>query len=81
MSPAPTVVAIDDARFWSLAKGHPVHHHVSVVKALRDAGVPVLEGLEFRGVESGKLTMWNERREGKLMRMFEWTPGDDSELW
>ena len=57
MSPAPTVVAIDDERFWSLAKGHPVHHHVSVLKALRDAGVPVLEGLEFRGVESGSLRM------------------------
>ena len=77
----PTVVAIDDERFWALAKGHPVHHHVSVCKALRQAGVPVLEGLEFRGVESGVLRMWNEKREGLLFRMFEWTPGDDGDLW
>ena len=74
-------VDIDDERFWSLAKGHPVHHHVSVVKALRAEGIPVMEGLEFRGVESGVLRMWNERREGRLFRCFEWEPGAEDALW
>lgn len=75
-------VDIDNERFWSLAKGHPVHHHVSVVRALRAEGIPVLEGLEFRGVESGVLRMWNERREGRLFRCFEWTPGaSEDALW
>lgn len=78
-------VEIDHARYWSLAAGHPVHYGVSVMKTLRGAGVPVEGGLEFQGVGSGRLSMWNEVRDGVRFCVFEWEPGDESsgegELW
>lgn len=74
----PIRVAIDHDRFWQLAKGHPVHHNVSVFNALRAEGIPVEGGLEFRGVLHGRISMWNEMRDGRRFCIYEWTPGDDS---
>lgn len=68
----PIRVEIDYDKFWSLAKRQPVHMNVSVLKALRDAGIPADGGIELRGVERGKLTMWNERRDGKRFCVYEW---------
>ena len=75
----PIRVEIDHAHFWSLAKGHPIHMNVSVLKTLRDAGIPVDGGIEFRAVHHGRLTMWNERRNLKRYVIYEWVPGPDSE--
>lgn len=65
-------VEIDQDKFWQI--GQPVHQHVYVGKTLRDAGIPVVGGLEIQGVEHGRLTHFNE--DGK--RVYEWTPGPDS---
>lgn len=66
-------VEIDHARFWDLAQGHPVHHSVAVFKELRKAGIPIKAGIELRGVESGRLSMWNAMRNGKRFCVYEWS--------
>ena len=71
-------VEIDKVKFWMLAKGHPVHMNVSVLKALRDAGIPVDGGIELRGVQHGRLVCFNELRDGKDFAIYEWTRGPDS---
>lgn len=77
MSLGPIRVEIDQEKFWKI--GQPVHQHVYVGKTLRDAGIPVVGGLEMQGVEHGRLTYYNERNEeGQAMRVYEWTPGPDS---
>lgn len=65
-------VEIDQEKFWKI--GQPVHQHVYVGKTLRDAGIPVVGGLEMQGVEHGRLTYFNESSK----RVYEWTPGPDS---
>ena len=74
----PIRVEIDQAKFWSLASGHPVYMNVSVFKALRDAGIPVDGGIDMRGVLTGRLVMWNEIIRDKRYSMYEWTPGPDT---
>lgn len=69
----PIRVEIDYDKFWQLAKGQPVHMNVSVLKTLREAGIPVDGPIELRGVVKGKLTMWNERINGKRFCVYEWT--------
>jgi hypothetical protein len=71
-------VVIDHAKFWSLAAMHPVHMNIRVLTELRAAGIPVDGGLELRGVTHGRLTMFNEKRDGKRHCVYEWTPGLDS---
>lgn len=78
ISRKPVRVTIDHGKFWSLAKMHPVHMNISVLTELRTAGIPVDGGLELRGVTHGRLTMFNEQREGKRFCVYEWTPGPDS---
>ena len=68
----PIRVEIEQDKFWAI--GQPVHQHVYVGKTLRDAGIPVVGGLEMQGVEHGRMTYFNEG--GK--RVYEWTPGPDS---
>lgn len=65
-------VEISQEAFWRI--GQPVHQHIYVGKTLRDAGIPVVGGLEMQGVEHGRLTYFNES--GK--RVYEWAPGPDS---
>lgn len=79
VSTKPVRVEIDESKFWTLAREHPVHMNVSVLKALRDAGVPVEGGIELRGVKHGRLTMFNESRQGKRFNVYEWAPGNDSQ--
>jgi hypothetical protein len=78
---APTVVVrIPHDKFYNLAKGHPIHHNISVIKELRDKGVPVDGGLELRGVTAGRLSMWNEYERGVgRVCVYEWTPPDEDE--
>lgn len=71
-------VEIDQAKFWTMALGHPVHMNVSVFKALRDAGIPVDGGIELRGVLHGRLVCFIEHRDGKDFSIYEWTRGPDS---
>jgi len=70
-------VEIDHARFWTT--NHPVHWHVYVSKELRDAGIPVEGGLQFQGVPYGRLTMFNIRRDGTRICVYEWEPIPDEE--
>lgn len=70
-------VAIDHAQFWKI--GQPVHQHIYVGKTLRTAGIPITDGgLELQGVEHGRLTMFNEIRNGKRFCIYEWVPSHDS---
>jgi hypothetical protein len=69
-------VTIDMERFWRI--GQPVHQHVYVGTTLKNAGVPVVGGLEIQGVEHGRLLHYNEVVDGKKFRVYEWTPGPDS---
>ena len=76
----PIKVRIDHSKFWTVASGHPVHMNVSVLKTLRDAGIPVEGGIEFRGVTNGSIRMWNEVENGKRFCCYEWTPGPDTRI-
>ncbi len=71
-------VEIDRSKLWTLAQGHPTHINVSVLKTLRDAGIPVDGGIELRGVLHGRLVCFNEVRDGREYRVYEWTRGPDS---
>lgn len=74
-----TRVEIPHDKFWTAAKGQPVHMNISVFKALRDAGIPVDGGIDMRGVEHGRLVCFN-RQDKTLGRVcvYEWAPGADS---
>ena len=74
----PIKVEIDHGKFWNLFGGQPIHMNVSVFKTLREAGIPVDGGIEFRGVTNGSIRMWNETRAGKRFCIYEWTPGEDT---
>lgn len=74
----PIKVEIDHSKFWNLFNGQPIHMNVSVFKTLRDAGIPVDGGIEFRGVTNGSIRMWNETRAGKRFCIYEWIPGEDT---
>lgn len=74
-TPKPITVRIPHAKFWTLASGQPVHMNISVLKALRDAGIPAEGGVEFRAVTSGRCEMWNEDDEdGDRVCIYRWTP-------
>lgn len=79
MSLKPIRVEIDEAQFWRLSKMHPVTMNIRVIDALRNAGIPVDGGIEFRGVKHGRVTMFNEHRDGKHLHVYEWEPMQDSE--
>lgn len=70
----PIKVEIDHSKFWTLACGQPIHMNVSVFAELRKHGIPVEGGVEFRGVTAGRISMWNEMRNGKRFCIYEWTP-------
>lgn len=73
-------VEINEKDFWRLYKMpmHPINHNIAVLNELRKAGIPVDGGVELRGVLHGRMTMFNERREGSLLHVYEWAPGADS---
>lgn len=54
---------------------HDVHANIRVIKSLREAGIPAVGGIWLRGVEHGRLTMFNE---GPLA-VYEWVPGNDDD--
>lgn len=77
---APIRVEIDESEFWRLAKMpvHPITKNLAVIQALRDAGIPVDADIEFKSVKHGRITMYNERTQGRHLHIYEWTPGPDS---
>lgn len=80
MSTNPITVRIHHNRFWTLAGGQPVHMNISVLKALRDAGIPAEGGVEFRAVTSGRIEMWNETDEDDdRVCVYKWTPDQPKE--
>lgn len=71
-------VEIEEADLQKYARNHLVHRHLKISRTLREAGIPIDEGdLCFNGVQVGELRMHNEYRNGRHLRVFEWTPGDD----
>lgn len=70
----PIRVEIDHSKFWTLAGGQPIHMNVSVFAELSKHGIPVEGGVEFRGVTAGRISMWNEMRNGKRICVYEWAP-------
>lgn len=74
---APIRVEIDDEDFAERGKQHPIWRGYNIAKLLIDAGIPIWLGggvASFKGVEHGRLAMWTEKREGRLWRVYEWTP-------
>lgn len=71
----PVRVEIPFHKFWSLARMQPIHMNISVLKTLRNAGVPVDGGIELRGVTHGRLTCWNDTDlDGNRVCIYEWEP-------
>lgn len=54
---------------------HDVHWNNRVITSLREAGIPVAGGIWLRGVEHGRLTMFNQG----ALAVYEWVPGEDSD--
>ncbi len=72
-------VEIDHSKFWKLAGQHPIHMHVAVGAELRKHGIPIEGGIEFQGIKHGRISMWNEYRNGKRWCCYEWTPSATGE--
>lgn len=80
MSTSPITVRIPYDKFWQASKRHDIHMNVSVFKTLREAGIPVDGGIEFRAVRSGRISMWNEFERGVgRVCVYEWTPPDEDD--
>lgn len=52
---------------------NPIFANISVIRELRNHGIPVDGGIEIRGVTSGRLAMWNEYVDGRRFLVYEWT--------
>ena len=73
----PIRVEIDHEEFAERGRIHMIWRSFNVAKLLIDAGIPIWLGggiVAFKGVEHGRLAMWCERRDGRLWRIYEWTP-------
>ena len=73
----PIRVEIDDEDFAERGRQHPIWRGYNIAKLLIDAGIPIWLGggvVSFKGVEHGRLSMWSEKREGRLFRVYEWAP-------
>jgi len=71
-------VEIAFSQFWDIAKHQPVHMNVSVIKRLKDYGLPVDGDIGLRGVTHGRLVCFDEIMDGDRFCVYEWTPGADS---
>lgn len=63
-----------DKTFYTSDALNPIHGNIAIIRKLRNEGIPVDGGIEIRGVTSGRLTMWNEHRDGQRFLIYEWSP-------
>jgi hypothetical protein len=73
----PIRVEIDDEDFAERGRNNPIWRGYNIAKLLIDAGIPIWLGggvASFKSVDHGRLAMWCEKRDGRLWRVYEWTP-------